>query len=68
MKVRIDKEKCAACGTCFSISPEIFEMDPADGKAKIKAEFDGIDVTDPAMIEKIMTAKDMCPNEAIITE
>lgn len=32
-KLKVDKEKCIACGTCYSTMPDYFEMDE-EGKAK----------------------------------
>jgi len=67
IKVRINKDKCIGCGTCYATAPEIFEMD-ADGKAKITATFNEVEITDPAMIEKAKTAASMCPDHAIEVE
>lgn len=66
IKVSINKENCLSCGSCYATSPEVFEMDPADGKAKITQAFDGIEVTDPAMIEQIKNTAALCPNGAIV--
>jgi ferredoxin len=63
IKISIDKEKCMGCGTCFAMSPEIFAPD-IDGKAKLVVT----ETEDPELIEKAKTAKDMCPNGAIVID
>lgn len=37
MKVKVNKERCIACGGCVSILPEVFEFDD-DGLAIAKNE------------------------------
>jgi|PlaIllAssembly_1097288.scaffolds.fasta_scaffold595727_2 ferredoxin len=67
IKVRINKEKCIGCGTCYATAPEIFEMD-VDGKAKITSAFQEVEITDPMMIDKAKAAASMCPDQAIEVE
>jgi ferredoxin len=67
LKVKIDKEKCIGCGSCYSIAPEVFEMD-IDGKAKISAQYSEVIIEDESLINKILNAKSMCPNQAVETE
>ncbi len=67
MKVSIDKTKCAACGTCVAICPEVFEMKD-DGTVDVKAEFQGVDITDPELMEKIKQAEMSCPSTAVVVE
>jgi ferredoxin len=67
LKVKIDKEKCIGCGSCYSIAPEVFEMD-VDGKAKITPQYLEAVIEDEGLINKILNAKSMCPNQAIETE
>lgn len=59
-KLKIDLDKCANCGTCYSVYPDIFEPTP-DGKVKVKddANLEGKDV------EEI---KSLCPSGAIISD
>lgn len=62
MKVSIDKTKCAVCGSCVAICPEVFEMKD-DGTVDVKMN----DV--PAELEeKVQQAHDMCPAGAIVLE
>jgi len=67
IKVSILKGDCMGCGTCYAAYPEIFEMD-VDGKAKVKDEFNNVEIQDPALIEKAKSAASMCPNGAIKIE
>jgi len=59
--ISIDKEKCLGCGSCYATAPEIFTVD-IDGKAKTIIT----ETEDPNLIEKAKSARDMCPNGAII--
>lgn len=34
--IKVDKEKCAGCGTCWSMFPELFEAGD-DGKSEVKS-------------------------------
>jgi ferredoxin len=58
--IKVDKEKCLGCGSCFATAPEIFAIDD-DGKAKVIFA----ETEDTVLIEKAKMAKDMCPNAAI---
>lgn len=57
MKVKIDKEKCIGCGACASVCPEVYVMDDAAGKAKVKK------ATTNAKCAK--EGADSCPVQAI---
>ncbi len=67
MKVSIDKTKCAVCGSCVAICPEVFEIRD-DGVVDVKAEYQGVDITDPVLQDKIRQAVDACPAMAIVVE
>ena len=67
MKVYIDKEKCIMCGSCVAICPEVFEMKD-DGSVDVKAEYQGKDITDEALIAKVKEAEAACPATAIVVE
>jgi len=58
--IKVDKEKCLGCGSCFATTPEIFAVD-IDGKAKVILS----ETEDQAFIEKAKMSRDMCPNGAI---
>lgn len=57
-KVVLDQTKCIGCNTCPLLDPDVFEMDTAIYKAKIKAQPETIT---PAT----QTAIDSCPVGAI---
>ena len=63
IRVRVDKDKCIACGACVAIAPEIFEF-AEDGKSEAKIEV----IEEPNLIEKAKEARDACPTGAIIVE
>jgi ferredoxin len=66
MKVDIDQEKCAVCGSCVAICPEVFEMKD-NGTVDVKEELKGKDI--PQELEaKVKEAQSMCPSMAIVTE
>jgi ferredoxin len=35
-KIKVDRNKCIACGTCYSLYPECFEEGP-EGKSQVKS-------------------------------
>ena len=67
MKVSIDHTKCVACGSCVAICPEVFEMKD-DGTVDVKVEYQGVDITDAELIEKVKQAMMACPATAIVIE
>ena len=67
MKVSIDKTKCAGCGSCVAICPEVFEMKD-DGTVDVKAEYQGVDIADTELVEKVKQAAMACPSVAIVIE
>ena len=67
MKVSIDHTKCAGCGSCVAICPEVFEMKD-DGTVDVKAEYQGVDITDAELVEKVKQAAMACPSVAIVVE
>ncbi len=34
-KIKVDHNKCVACGTCYAMFPQIFEAGP-EGKSQVK--------------------------------
>lgn len=67
MKVSIDHTKCVVCGSCVAICPEVFEMKD-DGTVDVKAEYQGVDITDAELVEKVKQAMMACPATAIVIE
>lgn len=56
---RIDPEKCAACGNCEEICPEVFELGDDDCSHVIIDDAEGLKACIEAAIEN-------CPEDAII--
>ncbi len=62
MKVpRIDPEKCAACGNCEEICPEVFELGDDGISHVVIDDAEGLEACIEAAIEN-------CPEEAISFE
>ena len=56
-KIKLDKDKCIACGTCAAVCPGNYEMD-SDGKMKvIKDEVESLGCN--------RMAEENCPTKAI---
>lgn len=60
MKVRVDRDLCVGIGNCVAVAPAVFKLDAAN-KATIKDASGGSE-------EKIMSAAESCPVNAIIVE
>ncbi|MBI2832719.1 MAG: ferredoxin [Chloroflexi bacterium] len=60
MKVRVDRELCTGVGNCVVIAPTVFKLDD-ENKAVI---------LDPSSADddKLMSAAESCPKQAIIIE
>lgn len=54
--VKIDKELCIGCGTCAAISPNVFKINDADGKAEVINQDDA---------EGAKNGVESCPVQAI---
>ena len=39
MKVRIDRDECIACATCWEVCPEVFEENLDDGLSQIVGQY-----------------------------
>uniref|UniRef100_A0A7C2VNR4 Ferredoxin n=1 Tax=Ignisphaera aggregans TaxID=334771 RepID=A0A7C2VNR4_9CREN len=74
-KVTVNKELCIACGVCWSLAPDVFEMDPSGGKTKIKAPYVAKDDDKSSegnipdnLVEAAKNAASSCPVGAINVE
>jgi ferredoxin len=63
MKVRVDEDLCAGCGTCAEMCPQVFEME--DDLAKVIIGDKPIPEEYDALCRE---TADSCPVEAIIIE
>ena len=62
-KLTLDKETCIGCGACTAVTPELFEMDYDEGKAKLLKE----DIEDN-LKQKAQDAVETCPVQCIKLE
>jgi ferredoxin len=63
MRVRVDPERCQGHSRCYSLAPEVFDVDD-DGFANVLIEGEL-----PANLEaKAMLAVENCPERAIMVE
>jgi len=73
--VKVNKETCIACGVCWSLAPDIFEMDPATGKTRIKdpyrksdTETESVGEIPEELKETAQNAANSCPTGSIVIE
>lgn len=38
-RVAVNKETCIACGVCWALAPDLFELDPTTGKTRIREPY-----------------------------
>ena len=65
MKVKINTEKCVACGQCVIVAPDIFELKDIEGEMKAHVKKD-IDLEGNK--EAVLSAEEECPASAILVE
>lgn len=72
VKVNINKDLCIACGVCWALVPEVFELDPPTGKTRIKPPYatsDSQSVSEGEipneMLDSVKNAASSCPTTAI---
>lgn len=61
MRVIVDRDKCQDHGQCVFSAPEVFALD-VDGRLVYDAE------PDPALLDEVEEAADVCPMQAIQVE
>jgi ferredoxin len=60
MKVKVDRSLCVGISNCVAVAPTVFQLDE-ENKAKV------LDITSSTE-DKIMSAAESCPVNAIIIE
>ncbi|MCD6085212.1 MAG: ferredoxin [Desulfurococcales archaeon] len=75
VKVRVNKETCIGCGVCWSLTPEVFELDPATSKSRITesyrvsdSESESVGEVPDDLRSKVESAANGCPTSLITVE
>lgn len=63
MKVKVNKNVCISCGSCYACYPEMFEADD-EYKSEVTKEFKDKELKGEEL-NTANEAKDMCPVQAI---
>lgn len=71
--VRINREECTSCTSCWETCPEVFEEDPSDGKSRIMKDFatagnPGEGKVPADLLTCVQDAADACPVEIITVD
>ncbi|MEM0093709.1 MAG: ferredoxin [Thermofilum sp.] len=71
-KVRVDKNLCISCGSCWVIAPQVFEEDPDTFKSRVKEPYRTLDSESESvgeipsqLVNDAKSAADACPAGAI---
>ena len=71
-KVTVNKETCIACGVCWSLAPDVFELDPATGKTRIKDPYrksdsdkESVGEVPDKLLDAVKNAASSCPTGSI---
>jgi len=74
-RVRVDLNKCIACGLAWTICDKVFEPDPETGKTIIKSDYKveetseySIGLIPDELYECVKKAEENCPVQAISIE
>jgi len=70
LKIKIDRDECIQCASCWSICPDVFEEGPEDGLSQVVKSYRvGNDLALGAAPEKLRAcvteAAESCPVEVI---
>ncbi|MBE9391345.1 ferredoxin [Fervidicoccus fontis] len=73
VKITIDRNTCIGCGVCANLCPDVFELNPNDGKSSIVEKFRvggdlGAGEVDESLEECANSAAGSCPVSAIKVE
>jgi len=74
-KISVNKETCIACGVCWALVPDVFELDPNTGKTRIRPPYVVNDDEKTSegnipneLIDAVKNAASSCPTGSIIVE
>ncbi len=74
-RVRVNKETCIACGVCWALAPDVFELDSATGKTRIRdpyrksdTETESVGEIPDNLVESAKNAAASCPTTSITVE
>jgi len=74
-QVKVNKETCIACGVCWALVPDVFELDPATGKTRIRdpyrksdTEAESVGEIPDNLVEPSKNAAASCPTGSIVVE
>jgi len=72
--IKVDKDICIACGTCYAVCPDFFEED-SNGKSHVKEEYRTEETNSHSLgdapddlLDSVEEALDSCPVSAITKE
>lgn len=66
--VRVDADKCLGFGSCVIVAPDVFRLEEQPGKHvfQSQAKLDILDESGGDDFERLLTAAQSCPTQAII--
>ncbi len=74
-QVKVNKETCIACGVCWALAPDVFELDPVTGKTRIRdpyrksdKETESVGEIPDNLVESAKNAAASCPTGSIVVE
>ena len=73
VSVKIDRETCVSCGSCWETCPDFFEESPGDSFSQVKEKFRtgdeiGAGEAPPDLAPCVQDAADLCPVSIIHVE
>ncbi|MCS7110703.1 MAG: ferredoxin [Ignisphaera sp.] len=74
-RIRVDKDSCIACGVCWALAPDLFELDPPTGKTRVREPYvkndnekESIGEIPDALTDAAKNAASSCPTGSIVVE
>lgn len=60
MKIKLDNDRCLACGTCEQVAPEVFKLE--NGRVRL---IDSVDLKNDKIWGQVKLAASLCPSQAL---